>query len=186
MNNTELYHHGVLGQKWGVRRYQNSDGTLTPSGKQRITKLSENKIEKKLTKAIHDKRASEHGSSNRWMSTTDIGPNSKEAYKRYREGMQSEEYIKKANQLGELNKQYDDYIAGKTKTFDFKAARELKDSLSDIVGMYTTGRGYTKIFMETIGKDLSVSKLQDLGYDETEAEAIVDRLLEVNRTLAFK
>ena len=28
-----LYHHGVKGQKWGVRRYQNEDGTLTDEGK---------------------------------------------------------------------------------------------------------------------------------------------------------
>lgn len=30
-----LYHHGIKGQHWGVRRYQNPDGTLTPEGKQR-------------------------------------------------------------------------------------------------------------------------------------------------------
>lgn len=29
----ELYHHGVKGQKWGVRRYQNKDGTLTAEGR---------------------------------------------------------------------------------------------------------------------------------------------------------
>lgn len=34
--NGELYHHGVKGQKWGVRRYQNKDGSLTPAGKKRI------------------------------------------------------------------------------------------------------------------------------------------------------
>lgn len=28
-----LYHHGVKGQKWGVRRYQNTDGSLTSAGK---------------------------------------------------------------------------------------------------------------------------------------------------------
>ena len=29
----ELHHHGVKGMKWGVRRYQNKDGSLTPAGK---------------------------------------------------------------------------------------------------------------------------------------------------------
>ena len=31
----ELYHHGVKGQRWGVRRYQNQDGSLTALGKKR-------------------------------------------------------------------------------------------------------------------------------------------------------
>ena len=31
----ELYHHGIKGQKWGVRRYQNEDGSLTAAGKKR-------------------------------------------------------------------------------------------------------------------------------------------------------
>ena len=35
MNNNELYHHGIIGMKWGVRRYQNKDGTLTNAGKKR-------------------------------------------------------------------------------------------------------------------------------------------------------
>lgn len=29
----ELYHHGIKGMRWGIRRYQNKDGTLTAAGK---------------------------------------------------------------------------------------------------------------------------------------------------------
>ena len=36
----ELAHHGILGQKWGVRRYQNADGSLTSAGKKRAIKDS--------------------------------------------------------------------------------------------------------------------------------------------------
>lgn len=32
----ELYHHGILGQRWGIRRYQNKDGSLTAAGRKRF------------------------------------------------------------------------------------------------------------------------------------------------------
>lgn len=34
----ELYHHGIKGQKWGVRRYQNKDGSLTSAGNKRYAR----------------------------------------------------------------------------------------------------------------------------------------------------
>ena len=41
MERKELYHWGVKGQKWGVRRYQNKDGSLTPAGKKRYDNWSD-------------------------------------------------------------------------------------------------------------------------------------------------
>ena len=38
MEATELMHYGILGMKWGVRRYQKKDGTLTAAGKKRYDK----------------------------------------------------------------------------------------------------------------------------------------------------
>ena len=50
---SELYHHGILGMHWGIRRYQNKDGSLTPAGRKRynpygydIDKYNSDKYEK--------------------------------------------------------------------------------------------------------------------------------------------
>ena len=51
----ELYHHGIKGQRWGVRRYQNADGSLTAAGQKRYDRdVAENNAKKKENRAIID------------------------------------------------------------------------------------------------------------------------------------
>lgn len=66
--NQTLRHYGVKGMKWGVRRYQNKDGTLTPAGQKRYDRdIRENNAKKK------DNRINIDGPDpNRWVKE-DIG-----------------------------------------------------------------------------------------------------------------
>jgi hypothetical protein len=51
----ELYHHGILGQRWGIRRFQNPDGSLTAAGRRRLSSTIEydNKYNK-FKKSLYD------------------------------------------------------------------------------------------------------------------------------------
>lgn len=60
----ELYHHGILGMRWGIRRYQNADGSLTAAGRKRRTQL-----EGELSKLPLEKK-SEDSTGHATSSTT--------------------------------------------------------------------------------------------------------------------
>lgn len=59
MSSNELTHHGIKGMRWGVRRYQNKDGSLTKAGRKKMAKL-----DKEYSKLIGQNRNTDKKSLN--------------------------------------------------------------------------------------------------------------------------
>lgn len=63
----ELCHHGILGMKWGVRKFQNKDGSLTAAGRKRYDtdiKSAEQRVQKAKADAKEAKRAMQREARN--------------------------------------------------------------------------------------------------------------------------
>jgi len=65
----ELYHHGIKGQKWGVRRFQNPDGSLTYAGKARYRAQKTNKTRKDVDEIVNSLSEQEQ----KWLGTFNEG-----------------------------------------------------------------------------------------------------------------
>ena len=80
ISDDELYHYGIKGQKWGVRRYQNKDGSLTPAGKKRrsssdeVRNMSTDELRQKVRRLNNEQRYIDlTKSSNSFISKTADG-----------------------------------------------------------------------------------------------------------------
>lgn len=199
LTNETLKHYGILGMKWGVRRYQNSDGTLTEAGKKRYSKkfdkMSDKQLHKALQKQIRDARAAQNGGSwyNGLVSSVEIGEKSKAIRDRYNKDVEKwnnskdvKDWKKKWDQLdrdladGKID--YDEYEKKTDKLFDQRPQRDFLD----LQWAYIYGKGYANDYIKKGGKDLSIARLEDLGYDKEIAEKLVKRLIKSGMTLGGK
>ena len=189
-NINELYHFGIKGMKWGVRRYQNEDGSLTPAGKKRYGNMSDDKLQKSLYKQVKKARANQSDWSNQWNVNNTIGKHSKAVEDRYRKDVKkfqsSDEYKKAMRKLAELDKKAErGEISQDQYDKQYKNIRKSMYSpdLDTSVRYTDNGRKYSEAYLKKYGNDLNVAYLKDLGYDDATAKAFAARVLKANKKL---
>lgn len=154
MEQNELYHYGVKGMKWGVRRYQNKDGTLTAAGKAKfgndITQRKVRHVRKQVQAGLDSK-------------TIDMTPYNKKVNKEMLKTKEHKDMERARKQLESL----------------YKDAEKQGYSRDQVVLGPTLAKHYTNInnaydrkimqIGQKYADDIASTTLKSLGYDDTKA-----------------
>lgn len=154
MYDNELYHWGIKGQKWGVRRFQNKDGSLTPAGKKRY----DDDVE-------------------RLKSSVDVAKkNAESAYKKYSVALNrycASPTKSNYDNLTKANKRYESAINDRNKAqLSYKAAK------MDADGKLMSDEDKSK------HRRMLEEKYQRRGYDEKQAAVLADDRIKAERVVA--
>ena len=161
----ELFHFGIKGQKWGIRRYQNPDGTLTAAGRQRYSDaIKFGKIDKKNTERTN-KEGQKLIDSDRYL---------KQKYGSYENVKDENKLIKEARNRGINTSRYEKAFDKKyTDRHINKESFYLNNRIE--IGKELARNGKTKadalldgladVAMRSIGTGLLYKVTGELGYD---------------------
>ena len=156
----ELQHHGIKGQKWGVRRYQNEDGSLTNAGKKRYG--TQENFEKQYPV---DKKKSDINSIN---SGKEAARNAKEVNRNLKE-IEREKTSKKQKQV---NKQIEEAARDN--------ARRMSDQeLRDAVNRLNMEENYTRMMTNRNYIDVGESAASKFMDKATKALVVTEAALSI-------
>jgi hypothetical protein len=136
-----LAHHGIKGQKWGVRRYQNEDGSLTDEGKKRIADTvgggylnpPKGKIKRTLIGNHPYAENYRHGKAKKIIRERDAVSKQyeKEFWEAVSKGMPADSYSKEGERL--WNKFKDQYASATLKDLKLKDTKESRKAVKRIL-----------------------------------------------------
>lgn len=167
MYNNELYHYGVLGMKWGVRRYQNKDGSLTPSGKNRYARDAREREYSKYDESTgkYFKTSKKNGRSDLEIDASRYVKEDLERTKRLTDSASN-----MTGSMQRMNRSAMDRSAKKREKMDLSSMsdKEMRDQINrailekqynDMFAPQKTskGREYASDFLETAGNVLAVT-----------------------------
>lgn len=155
MYSNELYHHGIKGMKWGVRRYQNKDGSLTAKGKAMASK----KYKKYMNRA------------NQEVNTTE---NYVKAYNRAADKMNN-------GLIDKYNRDYDKKLGAKAKDHDFLNDKEYENGYNKLFESVLS-KEYDSVMMEAYKSNHNYKKAQALA-DKYNMESFDDIVRQNNAAI---
>lgn len=142
----ELYHHGIRGMKWGIRRYQNKDGSLTPAGRKRY----DNEINAlKAEKASLERKRKNMDAQKRMQARTDKLKADIEAEK---------EYLKNGGKKNQKPKPKGDDSQEQTSTKPKTAKDMTTDELSEAINRMRLEQTYNQLYSDLHPQQTSKGK----------------------------
>ena len=157
-HSNELYHFGIKGMRWGVRRYQNNDGSLTPAGRKRYSDdpavlKTKQDMKTALTRKNHTQKVYEKANDAYMLNPTDKNKSKMEtAEKTY-------------------NAAKTDY---KIKSFDYKTEKEVARINANNISFKSKSKHRLKLEQQ----------YKEMGLDDEHAQAAANKRIRTEKILA--